>query len=121
MAAPDAAPAVAPETETAPIEKAGAQDKPIKIIILGDSAVGKSKLVEFFLLDLFCPQELSTYALTLHNYTCQRDGVEIKIDFWDTAGQERFNTMHPSYYHEAYCCILCFDVTRIDTYKNMTV
>merc|ERR1712087_33528 len=37
----------------------------------------------------------------------------------DTAGQERFNSMHPAYYHRAHACIMCFDVTRKQTYKNL--
>jgi Rab-like protein 2 len=42
------------------------------------------------------------------------------VDFWDTAGQERFNSMHPSYYFRAHCCVLVFDITRKVTYKNLT-
>lgn len=47
------------------------------------------------------------------------DGKSYHIDFWDTAGQERFQSLHPSYYHRAHACILCFDVTRKVTYKNL--
>jgi len=92
----------------------------IKIICLGDSAVGKSKLVERFLMDGYKPQQLSTYALTLFNHKAQIDGKTVSVDFWDTAGQERFNSMHPSYYHQAQACILVFDCTRKITYKNLT-
>nr|AME21659.1 RABL2 [Euglena longa] len=92
---------------------------PIKIILLGDSAVGKSKLVERFLMDGYQPQQLSTYALTLFGYEATREGKTVNVDFWDTAGQERFQTIHPSYYHEAHCCILVFDITRKVTYKNL--
>ena len=42
------------------------------------------------------------------------------IDIWDTAGQERFQSMHPSYYHQAHACLLVFDVTRKITYKNLS-
>ncbi|KAI8827251.1 P-loop containing nucleoside triphosphate hydrolase protein [Fimicolochytrium jonesii] len=108
----------------------------LKIILLGDSAVGKSKLAERFLLNDFHPQVLSTYALTLYQYTCTFPFPQnpspntsqtmmpptprkITIDFWDTAGQERFQTMHPSYYHGAHACILVFDVGRKVTYKNL--
>ena len=45
--------------------------------------------------------------------------VQIDVDFWDTAGQERFNKIHPSYYHDAHCCLLVFDITRKITYKNL--
>jgi Rab-like protein 2 len=66
-------------------------DRPcdLKIILLGDSAVGKSKLIERFLMKDYVPQQLSTYALTLYryNYKNQEDGKDYLIDFWDTAGQ----------------------------------
>ncbi|XP_074798916.1 rab-like protein 2B isoform X4 [Natator depressus] len=94
-------------------------DENVKIICLGDSAVGKSKLMERFLLDGFRPQQLSTFALTLYKYTTNVDGKNILVDFWDTAGQERFQSMHASYYHKAHACIMVFDVQRKVTYKNL--
>lgn len=92
----------------------------LKIILCGDSAVGKSKLVERFLLDDYCPRTLSTYALTLFRYNhTEEDGQRWAIDFWDTAGQEQFEKLHASYYYQANACILAFDVTRKITYKNL--
>ncbi|XP_026548339.1 rab-like protein 2A [Notechis scutatus] len=92
----------------------------VKIICLGDSAVGKSKLMERFLMEGFKPQQLSTFALTLYKYTATVDGKTVLVDFWDTAGQERFQSMHASYYHKAHACIMVFDVQRKVTYKNLT-
>ncbi|KAH0520804.1 Rab-like protein 2A [Microtus ochrogaster] len=89
-------------------EKYDAHDN-VKIICLGDSAVGKSNQ----------PQQLSTYALTLYKHTATVDGKTILVDFWDTAGQERFQSMHASYYHKAHACIMVFDVQRKITYKNL--
>jgi Ras family len=96
-------------------------DPDLKIILLGDSAVGKSKLVERFLMDEYNPRQLSTYALTLFRkkVTLEDTGEEKTVDFWDTAGQESFNRMHPSYYYRAHCCILVFDVTRKVTYQHL--
>tara|TARA_B100000795_G_C22686094_1_gene393725 strand:- start:69 stop:722 length:654 start_codon:yes stop_codon:yes gene_type:complete len=91
----------------------------LKVILLGDSAVGKSKLVERFLMGDYHPRQLSTYALTLFRYKADVDGKDVEVDFWDTAGQERFSSMHPSYYFGAHACILAFDVTRKVTYKNL--
>ncbi|XP_054534858.1 rab-like protein 2A isoform X1 [Pan troglodytes] len=95
-------------------------DDNVKIICLGDSAVGKSKLMERFLMDGFQPQQLSTYALTLYKHTAMVDGKTILVDFWDTAGQERFQSMHASYYHKAHACIMVFDVQRKVTYRNLS-
>nr|AME21655.1 RABL2 [Malawimonas californiana] len=105
--------------ETSDSAEIRARSDRVKVILLGDSAVGKSKLVERFLMDAYHPQQLSTYALTLFEYTAEIDGQSVHVDFWDTAGQERFNSMHPSYYHRAHVCILVFDVTRKLTYTNL--
>jgi Rab-like protein 2 len=103
----------------------GSEDLPeadLKIILCGDSAVGKSKLVERFLLQDYNPRTLSTYALSLFRYNhAEDDGRSYSIDFWDTAGQEQFDRLHASYYFQANACILAFDVTRKITYKNLEV
>jgi Rab-like protein 2 len=91
----------------------------LKIILLGDSAVGKSKMVERFLMDKYNPRQLSTYALTLFRHNAVVDEREWKIDFWDTAGQEQFEELHPSYFFQANAAIMAFDVTRKVTYKNL--
>ena len=58
----------------------------LKLIILGDSAVGKSKLVERFLLDDYEERTLSTYALTMYRHNAKMEGKNYKVDIWDTAG-----------------------------------
>merc|ERR1711879_829871 len=90
-----------------------------KIIMLGDSAVGKSKMMERFLLEDYNPRTLSTYALTLFRYNYSDGERQVSIDFWDTAGQEQFDKLHSSYYYQANACILAFDATRKITYKNL--
>jgi Rab-like protein 2 len=97
-----------------PVEE-GFDEPDVKIILLGDSAVGKSKLVERYLQDNYDPRRLSTHALTLYrkNVTLGDDNEQVvKVDLWDTAGQEKFNSMHPTYYYKADVCILVFDLTR---------
>ena len=88
----------------------------LKVILLGDSAVGKSKLVERFLLDDYEERTSSTYALTMYRHNHMVNGKELAIDMWDTAGQEAFDNLHPSYYFGAHVCILVFDATRKITY-----
>ncbi|ODN04154.1 Rab-like protein 2A [Orchesella cincta] len=92
----------------------------VKIICLGDSAVGKSKLLERFLINSYKAHQVSTYALTLYRYNTIVDDEAVVVDFWDTAGQERFHSLHPSYYHQAHACIMVFDATRKVTYKNLS-
>ncbi|EPY29512.1 Rab family, other [Strigomonas culicis] len=108
------------KTKTVVDNKPEETRNPVKLILLGDSAVGKSKLVERFLMQRYVPVQMSTYALTLFRYDFKsEDGEDVDVDIWDTAGQERFAAMHPAYYHEAHACILVFDVTRKATYKNL--
>ena len=116
------------ELEREEDEADGIEPADLKIILLGDSAVGKSKMVERFLLDRFKPRTRSTFALTLyrHNTTTPADpeggdagGKPLTVDFWDTAGQGKFKSMHPSYYYRAQACILVFDVTRKVTYHDL--
>ncbi|XP_036367128.1 rab-like protein 2A isoform X2 [Octopus sinensis] len=101
-------------------EKQLGEEIKVKIICIGDSAVGKSKLMERFLIDGYKPQQSSTYALTTFNHKMKVNGQKVSVDFWDTAGQERFSTLHRSYYHQAHACIMVFDATRKITYKNLS-
>jgi Rab-like protein 2 len=96
-------------------------DPDLKVILLGDSAVGKSKLVERYMEDEYNPRRSSTQALTLYrkNVTLG-DGSIVKVDLWDTAGQDTFSSIHSSYYYQTDVCILIFDVTRKQTYTNLS-
>jgi len=94
----------------------------LKVIICGDSAAGKSKMLERFLMNDYCPRTQSTFALNMFRYDFVEDGGESRkwaVDFWDTAGQEQFNKLHASYYFQANVAIMVFDVTRKITYKNL--
>lgn len=110
-------------SQTEKKENDGMEDADLKIILLGDSAVGKSKLIERYLMSKFEPRQLSTYALTVYRHKMELDEDKqhktTTIDFWDTAGQERFNSMHPAYYFKAHACILVFDVSRKLSYQNL--
>ncbi|NWV42890.1 RBL2A protein, partial [Grantiella picta] len=104
-------------------EAAAGAEETVKIICLGDSAVGKSKCVGRGRPrgdgPRHRPQQVSTFALTLYQHRARVGGQDVRVDFWDTAGQERFRSMHASYYHQAHACIMVFDVQRKVTYKNL--
>ncbi|NXA42920.1 RBL2A protein, partial [Eudromia elegans] len=104
-----------------PRDEVAGPEEAVKIICLGDSAVGKSNRAPRH--SLTCrsrPQQLSTFALTLYEHRTHVRGRPVRVDFWDTAGQERFQSMHASYYHKAHACIMVFDVQRKVTYKNLS-
>lgn len=92
----------------------------LKIIIIGDSAVGKSKMVERFLESKYTSNRLSTHGCAIYEKTHKlADGTSTEITIWDTAGQEKFKNLHPSYYFQADACIMVFDVTRKQTYVGL--
>ncbi|CAF2140639.1 unnamed protein product [Rotaria magnacalcarata] len=78
----------------------------LKIIVLGDSAVGKSKLLERFLINSYVDARCSTFAVNIFKHTAKVDGKQFDIEFWDTAGQEKFDNIHHSYFHQAHACIM---------------
>ena len=91
----------------------------LKLIIVGDTSCGKTKLVERFLLDSYEQRQLSTYALTMYRHKTVINNKTYKIDIWDTAGQDQYKKLHSSYYFDADGCIMVFDVTRKSSYENL--
>nr|AME21652.1 RABL2 [Mastigamoeba balamuthi] len=94
-------------------------DKPIKVILLGDSAVGKSKMMERFLREEYNPDNSSTFGVTIHRHATEVGDKDVMIEFWDTAGQPTFKELHPSFYDRAWGCVLVFDITRKETYTHL--
>uniref|UniRef100_A0A6U3UXW4 Uncharacterized protein n=1 Tax=Octactis speculum TaxID=3111310 RepID=A0A6U3UXW4_9STRA len=99
---------------------ASSGDYDVKVILLGDSATGKSKLMERFMMNDYNPIQQSTFALNTFRKTVTVDSKSVEVEFWDTAGQERFQKVHPAYYTDASACILVFDVTRKATYQHLS-
>lgn len=93
----------------------------LKILIIGESGVGKSSLLLRFTDDLFDPQLSATIGVDFKVKTLSVDGNKTKLAIWDTAGQERFRTLTPSYYRGAQGAILVYDVTSRETFTKLDV
>ncbi|KAF6132415.1 RAB18, member RAS oncogene family [Phyllostomus discolor] len=97
----------------------------LKILIIGESGVGKSSLLLRFTDDTFDPELAATIEFSFFQgvdfkvKTISVDGNKAKLAIWDTAGQERFRTLTPSYYRGAQGVILVYDVTRRDTFVKL--
>ncbi|XP_021824070.1 ras-related protein RABC2a [Prunus avium] len=94
-------------------------DLSFKILLIGDSAVGKSSLLVSFIsnsVDDLAPTIGVDFKIKLLTVAEKR----IKMTIWDTAGQERFRTLTSSYYRNAQGIILVYDVTRRDTFTNLS-
>ncbi|CAA6675524.1 unnamed protein product [Spirodela intermedia] len=91
-----------------------------KLLIIGDSAVGKSCVLLRFADDSYVEGYVSTLELTLCKIrTVEKDGKTIKLQIWDTAGQERFRTITSSYYRGAHGIIVVYDVTVGESFNNV--
>ncbi|XP_022049706.1 ras-related protein Rab-18 [Acanthochromis polyacanthus] len=91
----------------------------LKILIIGESGVGKSSLLLRFTDDTFDPEQSATIGVDFKVKTISVDGNKAKLAIWDTAGQERFRTLTPSYYRGAQGVILVYDVTRRETFTKL--
>ena len=90
-----------------------------KIILIGDSSVGKSSIVERYVNNEITDSYISTIGVDFRVKTILLDGKYIKLQIWDTAGQEKFRAITKSYYRCANAVIIVFDLTERDSYNNI--
>lgn len=97
-------------------------DLSFKILLIGDSGVGKSSLLVSFISNDTAPENnLSpTIGVDFKIKQLTVGGKKLKLTIWDTAGQERFRTLTSSYYRSAQGIILVYDVTRRESFTNLS-
>ena len=96
----------------------GRYDDLVKILLVGDSGVGKSSLVQRFVHDTF--EEVSpTVGVDFKLKYVDIDGKRLKLTVWDTAGQERFRTLTSSYYRGAHGVVFAYDITSEESFRNL--
>uniref|UniRef100_A0A914UYT4 small monomeric GTPase n=1 Tax=Plectus sambesii TaxID=2011161 RepID=A0A914UYT4_9BILA len=91
----------------------------LKVLIIGESGVGKSSLLIRFVDDTFDPEQPATIGVDFKVTTLTVDGNKVKLAIWDTAGQERFRTLTPSYYRGAQGVICVYDVSNRASYDRL--
>jgi len=90
-----------------------------KLLLIGDSGVGKSCLLLRFADDTYTESYISTIGVDFKIRTIELDGKTIKLQIWDTAGQERFRTITSSYYRGAHGIIVVYDITDAQTFASV--
>jgi Ras-related protein Rab-11A len=95
------------------------QDYLFKIVLIGDSSVGKSNLLARFARNEFYPNSKSTIGVEFQTQKLVIDGKEIKAQIWDTAGQERFRAVTSAYYRGAVGALLVYDISRRQTFDSV--
>eukprot|EP00794_Sanderia_malayensis_P006522 gene6522-7266_t len=95
-------------------------DFTFKILILGDSGVGKTCLIKRFTDNDFTDNFLSTIGIDSKSKIVPVDGVRTRLQIWDTAGQERFRTLTSAYFRGAMGIMLVYDVTNEESFLNVS-
>lgn len=91
-----------------------------KLLLIGDSGVGKTCILFRFSDDAFNTTFISTIGIDFKIKTIELQGKKIKLQIWDTAGQERFHTITTSYYRGAMGIMLVYDITQEKTFDNIS-
>ncbi|CAH1118376.1 unnamed protein product [Phaedon cochleariae] len=91
----------------------------LKVIILGDSSVGKTSLMNQYVNRKFSNQYKATIGADFLTKELTVDDRTVTMQIWDTAGQERFQSLGVAFYRGADCCVLVFDVTAPNTFKSL--
>ncbi|XP_062821122.1 ras-related protein Rab-11A-like isoform X2 [Anolis carolinensis] len=89
-----------------------------KIVLIGDSGVGKSNLLSRFTRNEFNLESKSTIGVEFATRSIQVDGKTVKAQIWDTAGQERYRAITSAYYRGAVGALLTYDIAKYLTYEN---
>lgn len=87
-----------------------------KVVLLGESAVGKSSLVLRFVKREFHEYQESTIGAAFLTQTVQIDDTTVKFEIWDTAGQERYHSLAPMYYRGAQAALIVYDITSKESF-----
>eukprot|EP00834_Sanchytrium_tribonematis_P006477 NODE_480_length_6952_cov_0.771487.p4 type:complete len:199 gc:universal NODE_480_length_6952_cov_0.771487:4322-3726(-) len=90
-----------------------------KVVLIGDSGVGKSNLLSRFTRNEFNMESKSTIGVEFATRSIQVDGKTIKAQIWDTAGQERYRAITSAYYRGAVGALLVYDIAKHNTYENV--
>jgi small GTP-binding protein len=91
----------------------------LKIVLIGDSGVGKTNLLSRFTRDQFNPDQKSTIGVEFATKTLEIEGKTVKAQIWDTAGQERYRAITSAYYRGAIGALLLYDITSSMTFSSL--
>eukprot|EP00957_Ditylum_brightwellii_P081550 6203956-Ditylum_brightwellii.AAC.1 len=90
-----------------------------KILLVGNSSVGKTCLLQQFVDNWFDESSIPTIGVDFKIRTLEISGKVAKLQIWDTAGQERFRTITTSYYRGAHGAVVVYDVTSRESFEDV--
>jgi len=95
------------------------EDEAIKIVLVGNSGVGKTCISQRYMNDSFTQQEGSTVGASYFQKILDLDGKTVRLDIWDTAGQEKYRAMGKMFYKEAYIVLFIYDITDEESFQDL--
>ena len=90
----------------------------MKIVLLGDSQVGKTSIISRITNDNF-EEEISTIGAAFNTYMISTPSGTIQLQIWDTAGQEQYRSMTPMYYRSSDAILFVFDITNFPSFESI--
>ena len=94
-------------------------DKTCQILLIGDSSVGKTSLIQRYANGIFKEEYLATVGLDYYTKQEMINNINVLVKLWDTAGQERFKALTPNYFRNAEGVVLAYDVTNSESFDNL--
>ena len=94
-------------------------DMIFKLVLIGDSSVGKTNILSKYLNDEFDQNSKPTIGVEFATKNFEIENNIVKTQIWDTAGQERYRAITSSYYKGAKGCLLVYDITRKESFENI--
>eukprot|EP00727_Mastigamoeba_balamuthi_P010897 m51a1_g643 putative ras-related protein rab-7a (209) ;mRNA; f:176870-177975 len=91
----------------------------LKVVILGDSGVGKTSLMNQYVNKEFSAHYRATIGADFLTRPIEIDGYNVTLQIWDTAGQERFQSLAMAFYRGADCCVLVYDLNVPRSFENL--
>lgn len=98
---------------------AAEQQLEAKVVLLGDSGVGKTSIAVRYVQGLFAEDQPSTIGASFFTKRLVADDYKVKMQIWDTAGQERFRSMAPMYYRGSQGAVVMYDVTSEESFTGV--
>ena len=95
------------------------EDYKLKVVIVGDSGVGKTNLIKRFVSNTFSPNSKATVGVEFISKSYRINNQVFKIEMWDTAGQERYKSITAAYYKGAKGALIVYDTTQKTSFENI--
>jgi small GTP-binding protein len=92
-----------------------------RIVMIGDSGVGKTSIVNRFLRNVFDASEINTVGVFFANHVREHEGQEVELEIWDTAGQEEYRALVPIYFRNAAAALVVFDIASRRSFTDLTL